>query len=278
MRPYTRFTTVSAAGRRAALSRAATAARALRLPVLLVVVVSLCISSASVAGVTDTFREANALYESERYGEAADLYESIVESGFRSADVQYNLGNARYRSGDLGRAVLAYERALRIEPGHEDAAANLAFVQELLADRRTPVGGALTEFFGRLDERLTSDRLALVACAFYFILFGVLTLRVLRGGLSPWLARIAGVAAIALVFFGGVLVYRVAQERSHVQAVVMPDEVGVRTGPGDDFLMEFRLHEGTKVVVEERRGEWARVMLRGTDLEGWLPGEAVEEI
>lgn len=229
-------------------------------------------------GVTETFREANRLYSEERYDEAATLYDAIAESGFESADVQYNLGNARFKAGRLGHAVLAYERALELEPSHEDAAANLAFVQELLADRRAPVGGPLSRFFADAGARLTSRRLALLGSALNFILFGILAIRVLRGRLPTLLARTAVATAIILVFAGGVLTYREVHERGRVEAVVMLPEVGVRTGPGDDFVLEFRLHEGTKVRLDEERGEWSRVALEGTDLEGWMPSSAIERI
>jgi tetratricopeptide (TPR) repeat protein len=227
---------------------------------------------------TETFRKANGLYGQGEYDRAAELYESILESGFRNADVLYNLGNASFKSGNLGEAVLAYERALKLDPGHEDAAANLEFVQSLLADRRAPVGGPFSEFLARVNRRLTGARLALFASAFYFILFGFLTIRVLRGGMSPWFGRAAVVAAVALIVSGGLLLHRLSSERARVEAVVMVPEVAVRTGPGEDFLLEFRLHEGTTVSVEERRGEWARVALKGTDLEGWMPAGDAEEI
>lgn len=231
---------------------------------------------------TSAFREANTLYSEERYVEAAALYEEIVDGGFANADVLYNLGNAYYKSGDLGEAVLAYERALKLQPSHEDARANLTFVGELLADRRRPVGGAVSDFFGKVFGRLTVDRLAVLTSVLYFTLFGLLAVAVLRLGLSGWTSgwpgRVVAALVVSVVVVGGTLAFRTAQMRGDVEAVVLAEEVGVRTGPGEDFVLEFRLHEGTKVRVEEDRDDWVRVSVPGTDLNGWMPDGTMERI
>ncbi|MFH1502626.1 MAG: tetratricopeptide repeat protein [Candidatus Eisenbacteria bacterium] len=232
---------------------------------------------------TRAFAQANALYSEERFDEAAAVYEAILDGGFRNADVEYNLGNAHYKSGRLGPAVLAYERALGLDPSHEDAAANLAFLGELLADRRTPVGGSVSESLAGLSARFTVGRLAFLASVFYFTLFFALIWGVLRGPAAQWARRLALVMVVHLAVSGGILAFKVAQTRANVEAVILAAEVGVRTGPGDDFLLEFRLHEGTKVRLSESRAdesgdEWARVAVAGTDLEGWLPANAIERI
>ena len=227
---------------------------------------------------TRAFARANALYIEERYDEASSLYEEILLAGFANADIEYNLGNAHYKSGRIGWAVLAYERALRLDPLHEDAAANLEFVRELLADRQSSVGGPFSAFLGRLSSRFTLGRLAVLVSVFYFTLICALIVGVLRGGLVGWPARLAVVMAIHVAVAGGLLGYRAAQASANVEAIVLAPEIGARTGPGDDFVLEFRLHEGTKVRLAEVRGEWARVSVSGTDLEGWLPAGTVERI
>ena len=68
------------------------------------------------------FREANDLYAEGDHGAAAEVYEAILAGGFLNADVYYNLANARYMDGDVAQAVLGYERALRLDGSHEDAA------------------------------------------------------------------------------------------------------------------------------------------------------------
>lgn len=228
---------------------------------------------------TRTFREANGLYAQGDYDGAAALYEEIVASGFENADVQYNLANAHYKAGRRGPAVLGYERALRLDPAHENASFNLDFVRRQLEDKQGrvasgPFVSALERVYGRLDAATCASG----ASVFYFLLCAVLIAAILKGLLGPWLRRVATVLAVLLVVSGalaGVKIYGVAGLRD---AIVLAREVDVRTGPGDEFVLEFKLHEGTKVHVEEVRGDWMRICVSGTRLEGWLPARVVEEI
>lgn len=224
------------------------------------------------------FRQANSLYAEGSYGAAAEVYQTIIDGGFRSAEVYYNLANARYKEGNLGQAVLGYERALRLDGSNRDAVDNLEFVREQLADRQVPVGGALATALERFARRAATGRLAVLVSALYFATVGFIVAGVLRGAFRPWMLRVVAVLAVALLGAGLLLGYRVHRDAAVREAVITSAEVPVRTGPGDDFVLEFKLHEGTKVRMREARDEWVRVSVEGTDLEGWLPEGAVEEI
>jgi len=231
------------------------------------------------------FREANGLYAEGSHGAAVEVYEAILAGGFHNAEVYYNLANARYMVGDTAQAVLGYERALRLDGSHEDAdgshedaAANLEFVREQLADRQVRVGGAFSTALERFFRRADAGRLAMLVSLLYFIAIGCAVAGILRGAFQPWLLRAIVVVAVLLVLTGGLLGYRIHRTAAVREAVVVAADVPVRTGPGDDFVLEFRLHEGTKVRLREARDDWARVSVEGTDLEGWLPERTVEEI
>ncbi len=225
------------------------------------------------------FREANELYAGERYDEAAADYESLIEGGFGTADVHYNLGNARYKLGEQGRAVLAYERALRIEPGHEDARANLAYVREQLADRQAPLeDGPLTAFLRGLLAAAGISMLEVAASCLLFCLFGVLIVGVLRRRVAGWPLRAAVALMVVFVLVTTVAAVKIHSARTANDAVVLAKELSARTGPGTEFVLEFKLHEGTTVAVQELRGDWARVTLRGTDLVGWVRSDGLESI
>ncbi len=226
---------------------------------------------------TELFLNGNASYAEGRYLQAISAYRRAVDGGFLNAELFYNLANAYYKAGELGSAVLFYERALRINASHEDALENLDFVREQLADRQAPVGETFS-FLTRLWQRFGISRLAVLASLFYFLLIGAVILGIVRRVMAAWTTRFAIVMAVHLVVVLGLLGLRVHRARTVREAVVLATEVGVRTGPGVDFLLEFKLHEGTKVRLVEGRDRWVRVAIEGTDLTGWLPGDTVEGI
>src|SRR6266403_1502141 len=76
------------------------------------------------------FAKANEEYASGHFKEAIAGYESLTRAGQWSANVFYDLGNAYFRAGDFGRAILNYERALALEPHHPEATANLQIARD----------------------------------------------------------------------------------------------------------------------------------------------------
>ncbi|HWN80487.1 MAG TPA: tetratricopeptide repeat protein, partial [Candidatus Udaeobacter sp.] len=80
------------------------------------------------------FGAANRLYEAGRFSEAAQAYQAIVDRGFESASLNFNLGNACLKSGELGEAVVAYERARALAPRDDDIRENLERARSLAVD------------------------------------------------------------------------------------------------------------------------------------------------
>src|SRR5215468_6877297 len=123
------------------------------------------------------FFRANHLYADGRYADAAAEYEHVLESGVASANLYFNLGNAYLKAGDVGRAVLAYERARRLAPGDPDVRANLAFA------RGEDAGGDESPRWTRVTFPLaavwSSDTLVAVVAAAWWALFLLLAVRLL---------------------------------------------------------------------------------------------------
>src|SRR5437588_12382670 len=86
--------------------------------------------SANAAPNDARFEKANSEYAAGNLKEAISDYYILVQSGEWSANLFYNLGNAYYRTGDYGRAILNYERALRIDRQHPEAEANLRIARD----------------------------------------------------------------------------------------------------------------------------------------------------
>ena len=114
------------------------------------------------------FAKANQAYSEGHFQEAVDDYESLVSSGQWSANLFYDLGNAWFRLGDFGEAILSYERALALDPHHPEAAANLALVRDEARALELKRNG-----LERYIEAGTSTQYSVAASiAFWFVLFG----------------------------------------------------------------------------------------------------------
>jgi tetratricopeptide (TPR) repeat protein len=224
------------------------------------------------------FAHANRLYEEGRYEEAAAKYEEIVASGLQNGRVYYNLGNAYFKQEKLGLAILNYERAHRLMPRDEDIKANLAYARSQIVDKiETPDPGLLGRWLASLQGLLTPDETIILAWTLYLVMT-VLAL------LAVFVWRWRRFCLYALGFLGVLLILSLASlgvklyQQEHVrEALVTTKQVDVLSGPGENYLLEFTVHEGTTLTVEEERGDWWRVRLWG-DLEGWTQKAGLQEI
>lgn len=78
----------------------------------------------------DLFRGANEAYSRGDYGQAIAKYEQITATAGYTPAVLYNLANSYAMSGQTGRAILNYERALRLSPADSDIAGNLELIKK----------------------------------------------------------------------------------------------------------------------------------------------------
>ena len=219
------------------------------------------------------YSEGNDLYRRGEFAAARTRYLAAAGTGARDARLFYNLGNACFKDGRLGEAVVWYERARRLSPRDEDVLANLRFLRRVKRDREAEGDGG---FLYRLYLWPTLNELF---AALSLSLAGLCTAagwRLVRG---PGAA-----AAVALgLCLGGILGSgafagtRLYHEATRSEAVVTAADGQARSGPDPGQTPVFVVHEGTKVAVERREGEWVLVRL-DNGLGGWLPGELVTVI
>ena len=223
--------------------------------------------------------EANQLYETGQFVEAAVAYQALADAGVEDGTLYYNLGNAHFKAGDLGYAILNYRRAQILLPRDPDVSANLQLARAQTTDRlEDEDGGALVAFVHRaLVEWTTLDEAAAITLGLWVLLCALAVAAILWPRGRQGLGYVIGVVAVLLVLGLLSVTIRVADARGGNPAVVVAQSVETRSGPGTDYVAEFTLHAGAEVRVLEQRESWARVALPG-DLQGWLPGEAVEEL
>jgi len=229
----------------------------------------------------DLFQEANRLYQESRFQEARNTYLQVLESGYESKDLYYNLGNAHFKSGELGRSILSYERALRLDPGDADTRANLELARSLTTDAIEPMPrfwllSAMDWWVNLLPRSVLITLVALT----WLSITGGLSFRILgrgprAGPLANWL-MIGGGAGLLLL--GSTLLAREEMLGGTEWGIVLAQEVAVQSAPSpEDDLTLFRVHEGTKVRLDQRTEEWSEVVLEDGRV-GWVPTGAVEEI
>jgi tetratricopeptide (TPR) repeat protein len=225
---------------------------------------------------TALFFRANALYSAEQYAEASALYEKVIAAGVESGAVHFNLGNAHFKAGNVGLAVLSYERAAKVMPSDPDLAANLAYARELAGD--APVDSLITRVLFPLAGRLDTERLLLLAAlGWWTMLLSLAVSRIVPAVASPlrWTAAVAAVL-LALGLSSAAYRYRTI-ELPRWGVVTATAETTVRYEPSASGTAFFAARPGTVLrVVGEREG-WLQVAGRD-GRRGWIEAETVSRL
>jgi len=238
---------------------------------------------------TETMHTANQLYESGQYARAAQGYQQLADQGFADSALYYNLGNAYFKLGDYGRAILNYRRAEQLAPRDADIQTNLNLGRTQVVDQfeeNVEETAAVNENFvsrlGKVTQTwLTLNELAVITLGVWF-LFSVLVIVIsnltkgssLRESLQYVLVATSLVLTIGIISLGS----RLYVEHSNPEGVIVAGEIAVTSGPGSQYVTEFSLHSGTEVSLVEQRQNWVRLAVPDSDLQGWVPVNAVAEI
>lgn len=230
--------------------------------------------------VDEAFNHANALYLDGKFEEAAEIYTGILSSGYHSAELYFNLGNAYYRSNKIPSAILNYERAALLSPSSEDIRVNLELARLHTRDRIEELPGFFLNNWWRSARNLTGVSQWSYMSIAAFVLFLVLVSGFLisRSVLVKKLAFWTGIALFVISVLSFALgLDRRNYIRNHSSAVVFTPFVSVKSSPDLNSADLFVIHEGTKVTVEDSLGVWRAIRLSDGN-KGWLQKDAIEMI
>lgn len=225
---------------------------------------------------TQLFADANAAYLVGDLPRAIASYEALVAQGVVSPSLETNLGAAYLRQGKRGQAALHFERALFLDPGDDDARADLLEVRRGNVDKlEGESDDASGETLARVLAPLPGGTAAALLLSFWCAAWTLLALRLLRPEV-PWLSTAAGIAfALALLAAGTTWGAATGRRMALQRAVVVAQAAPAREGPAEKSISHFEVHEGTTVRVEDQEGNYRRVKL-ANGLTGWIPASAVE--
>ena len=230
---------------------------------------------------TDLMAEANAQYEREEYADAAQQYEALIDSGYEDATLYYNLGNAYFKNGDLGRAVLNYLRAEELSPRDADIRANLEFARARTVDDVESGGESLFASVSGVARRwVTVGEMGVLSLLLWVVsAAGIGALILWRAVPRRIAVRNGAVVASAATLLSLLLLLSMLYANPNDDsAVVVASTVDVVSGPGEQYETEFTLHSGAQVRLIDSRQGWLRIALPGDDFQGWAPSNAVEAL
>jgi tetratricopeptide (TPR) repeat protein len=238
---------------------------------LLFLAVTAC-ATVVLAAEEGAFATANQAYAEGRFGAAAAHYESLINSGNWNANLFYDLGNAHYRLGDFGQAILNYERALALEPRHPEAEANLQLARDearALELRRDWIERYAS--FGTVKQYTIAATIALW-CA-VFLAAQLFLARRRSGGRIP-------LVLLSLIVGGASIFAIVTLEngtRGNALAVVTGKQVQARFATADTAKAILLLPAGSEIKILSERGGWIYVALPN-DQRGWIPTNSAERV
>jgi tetratricopeptide (TPR) repeat protein len=213
------------------------------------------------------FHQGNAAYAAQDYQAAVAAYEAAVRQGVGSAALFFNLGNAYFKLGDLGRAILNYERAQWLAPRDADVWANLDF-----ARARAGVSACTAPLWERIAFPLAHAwspmGLRYGFTIAYLLAVGALTLSFLHQRWQTWWRWLAFAAGGVALLLGASWVGRSWWHPAEAQAIAL-EPAAARFAPESGATEHFQLRAGMRVEVRERRGTWLLVE-RCDGRRGWV--------
>ncbi|MBN1338301.1 MAG: tetratricopeptide repeat protein [Bacteroidales bacterium] len=226
------------------------------------------------------FMQANHLYTSEMYSDASALYLKIIESGFGSPELYYNLGNACFKMNDLPNAILYFEKARKLAPNDEDILYNLRVANTRIADKIEPVPELFFKRWWRnMFTAFSSTTWAVAGILLLFLFFSGISVYLLTR--STGVRKTAFYSAVAALFLMAISIYlastRYRYETSSPEAIVFTPTITVKSSPRGNSVDLFVIHEGTKVRIIEEFSGWFEIRIASGSV-GWLPADAVKKI
>jgi tetratricopeptide (TPR) repeat protein len=226
----------------------------------------------------EVFLKANSLYAEERYEEALNLYEEILAAGWEAAELYYNASNCYLRTGRSGYALAMCKRAKRLDPGDEDIEANLVFIKSLVQEGApAPESSKLLDALLAPHRRLSMDGALATASLGCFVLASVVSARIILGRRKKLFAYLTVIAVFMVIASAAGFGAKLWEERRGNEAVVVVPVAEVRSGPGEDFVVQTSLGEGAEVKVRRPGEQWTEVSL-GPEMAGWVKSSELEII
>lgn len=229
---------------------------------------------------TQWMDSAAAYYNNSQFERAIAAYEQIVANGYESEALYFNLGNAYYKSNKVPQAIVNYERALKLNPNDEDIQFNLQLANTHVVDKIDVLPEFfLTSWWNRFIQLFSSNEWAYASMAAFvlglvLLLIFFLSGKVVARKVSFWLAVLLIISSVFTFNFSRKQKWMAQNEP---EAIIMTPSVVVKSSPSDNGTELFLIHEGLKVKVSDKLGDWREIKMSDGN-KGWIKESDLEVI
>ena len=221
--------------------------------------------------------KANTLYNESAYDSAAVVYESIINKGYSSATLFYNLGNTYYKIGNYPLAIYYYEKSLKLDPKNEDTKHNIEIAQAFISDKIESV----PEFFVKTWWKNISNTFNINTWSVItLIVFGLLLICLFfyftakTRGLKKSMFFIGLVLIIMSICTFSITIKKSNYIKSQNEGIVITPTITVKSSPSSSSVDLFVLHEGSKVKILDHTDNWDKIKIANGSI-GWLPTSTI---
>lgn len=256
---------------------------------LLYIVAFFCLSVQSLLAQTVS-EKAEKAYTEDKYQEAVTLYEQLIKEGQVSSDLYYNLGNSYFKSGNLGKSVLSYERALLLDPNNAEAETNLAFVNSKIKDKMSNGENMMNTLYASILHSFSYNGWATLGIISFLLILVCAALYIFNEGvLIRKIGFFGGMSMILICLLANVFAFKSSKALTDSdKAVIIDYSVVLSLSPREPKSKSeeaFILNEGAKVEiidsVEVKEGEikqvWYNVQADDAH-KAWIDSKHVEKI
>lgn len=238
------------------------------------------VSIVALAEPTDLLQEGNQAYIDGNYEKAIEMYSEILDSGYESAALYYNLGNAYFKSNKITNAILNFERAKLLDPNDEEILFNLELAKTFTVDKIEEIPELfLVTWLKAFVHIFKVDTWAIISVVCFVVMLLVLLLYLFSRKyqlkkLSFWLTAVFLTFSVATYTCAAIQKNEITRNKT---AIIFSPTITLKSSPDKQSTDLFVLHEGTKVEVVDEVGEWREIRLTDGS-KGWLKISDIEMI
>lgn len=225
----------------------------------------------------ELFERGNMLYNESAYDSAVAVYEDIINKGYSSAELFYNIGNTYYKLRNYPLAIYYYEKSLKLDPQNEDTKHNIDIAKLFITDKIEDIPDVfIKKWWNNLSNSFTLNTWAIITiviftllliCVFLYIIAKTKAMRK-----STFFIGIILIIIMTGCFTISIQKYKYLNNKN--EGIIITPTITVKSSPSQSSVDLFVLHEGSKVKILDNTEDWNKIKIANGSV-GWIPSSTI---